>query len=434
MILSACLPLTLMTMTAAAPVGIHQGEPPSELAALAGRELADYAGRIFTEGAALTDDPDAARIFIGTHASNPVIRMMLDNGTMKLPKGPNADQGYVLFTAPGKVYVAAASDKALLHAVYDLLEQYGVFFQISGERLPEPASFKVLPLDISRTPVFPKRGLLPWDNFSCGMSGYDLVDFRQLIDQMARMRFNLLQFHFYPGLIYFMEEVDGETPATGFIGAPVDVFPTKGALGEEAFGGIEVFGPEPYVANRGNLAAQARASRDLMREVIRHAHSRGVEVCVGFELMHPPVGKAPLTDKPDGGLNTIDPLAPESVELSVKRFRSLVEHYPEADYYWMWQSEGRGELSRQVGREPGAAEMREAKAGWAGHSNLAGDIDYAYLFLETAKRLTPEERAKLGTGGWSVEHLFPGIHPDFPEEIIFASLNPYPRDMPWTTG
>jgi biotin operon repressor len=171
-----------------------------------------------------------------------------------------------------------------------------------------------------------------------------------------------------------------------------------------------------------------------MRKVIDYAHSRGVKTCVGFELMYPMGGNPTWTDKPpddDGGANTLNPLDPHNTDISVQRFRSLVQIYPNSDYYWMWQREGFGYLSRNVGREPGAAEMRKKYAHWAQPSAnfpsllLAGDIDYAYLLREVVKRLTPQERARLATGGWYIEHIFPSIDADFPKELIFASLNRY---------
>ena len=309
--------------------------------------------------------------------------------------------------------------------MYALLEAYGVYFQISGERLPERAPFQIKPLDLAAAPAFKYRGLLPWDNFLCGMSGYNLEDYQLLIDRATRLKLNMLQFHFYPGIAFFTETVDGVRAKASCIGMPVDVFPTAGAAGEAAFGGEAVFGPRPYVESAGNPDAQAEAVQGMMRAVLDHAHARGMHTCVGFELMTPPVGAVQMTDKPDGGANCLDPLRPENVSISLQRFRSLVATYPQSDYYWMWQSEGRGVLGRPVGREAGAAEMRAAYARWTPLETLAGDIDYALHFRDVANALTPEERSRLATGGWFVQHLFPGIHPDFPPEIRFASLNGY---------
>ena len=392
---------------------------------LAQAEFRRYFARMFSD---TLDESESkgCNLIIGTPESCPEVKRAIE--TIPLPDGPNADQGYTIRGAGGSIYVIARTGQGVLYGVYTLLEQYGAYFQISGERLPELRPFEHKQLDIRQSPVFQYRGLLPWDNFACGMSGYSLEDYQQLIDRAARMKLNMLQFHFYPGYAFFTERWNGKSVDPSRIGDPVDVFYTKGAIGESAFAGTAVFGPKPYVDNAGNPRAQAEAVQAMLRRVIDYAHSRGMKTCVGFELMHPVGADFTYTDKPgdnNGGLNFANPLDPRNVDLSVERYRTLVGTYPDSDFYWMWQSEGRGYLSRNVGREPGAAEMRAKYAHWAGDPNLTGDIDYAYLFREVANRLTPEERSRLATGGWSIEHIFPGADPDFPKEITFASLNTY---------
>jgi hypothetical protein len=226
-------------------------------------------------------------------------------------------------------------------------------------------------------------------------------------------------------MAYFSGTVDGVTATPACVGMPVDVFPTSGAIGEQAFAGREVFTAPPYAAHRGDPRAQAEACQEMMRTVIRHAHARAMRTCFGFELMETDVGAAELTDKPDGGLNLMNPLSDRNLDISRQRLESLVNTYPESDYYWLWQSEGRGYLSRPVGREPGAAEMREAKAHWCGRPNLEGDIDYAYLFRRVVESLPQPLRKRVATGGWTIEHLFPNIAPEFSADTILASLNSY---------
>ncbi|MBI2844897.1 MAG: hypothetical protein HYX78_16005, partial [Armatimonadetes bacterium] len=210
------------------------------------------------------------------------------------------------------------------------------------------------PIDVSVSPVFKYRGIFPWDNFLDGMSGYNFEHYQELIDRAARMKFNMLQFHFYSGIAFYTEVWDGKPLNPSFIGSPVDVFHTKGAIGEKAFNGIDIFGPKPYVDNIGNPRAQAEECQEMLRKVIDYAHSRGFKTVVGFELMVPVGGEPTWTDKPsdgNGGANYVNPLDPHNVDLSLQRYRTLVQTYPNSDYYWIWQSEGRGFLSRNVGGE-----------------------------------------------------------------------------------
>jgi hypothetical protein len=410
---------------------------------LARAEFRRYFARMFTD---TLDESEAIGydLIIGTPESSGEIKWATDPErsrekrtpgrqaafieTIPLPDGPNADQGYTIRSAAGSIYVVGQTGQGVLYGVYALLEQYGAYFQISGERLPERKPFEHRQFDIRQSPVFKYRGLLPWDNFACGMSGYSLEDYKKLIDRAVRMKFNMLQFHFYPGYAFFTETWNGKPVDPKCIGEPVDTFPTNGSVGESAFKGEAVFGAKPYVNNAGNPRAQAEAVQAMMRQVIDYAHIHGMKTCVGFELMYPVGSGFTYTDKSQdnrGGANLLNPLDPHNVELSAERYRTLVKTYPNSDFYWMWQSEARGYLSRNVGREPGAAEMRAKYAHWTERTDGAGDIDYAYLFREVANRLTPEERSRLATGGWGIEHVFPGADPDFPKEITFASLNSY---------
>jgi hypothetical protein len=429
LLLSSCLQNNKSkTTTPVSAINISLAVPGTPVGHLAREELRLYLEKLFTNPVVINDQEVPGHIVIGTPETSGQIQRLVQDKTLQLPEGANSEQGYTIKTIDNTIYITSTSEQGLLYGIYELVEAYGVYFQISGERLPEKCEFTVKPFDISVAPVFKYRGLLPWDNFLCGMSGYNLEDYQLLIERATRMKFNMLQFHFYPGLAFFTETWDGKPVNPTFVGSPVDVFHTKGAIGEEAFGDIEIFGPTPYVKNIGNPRAQAEACQAMMREVIDYAHRHNMKTCLGFELMFPVGGDPTWTDKPadnNGGANLLNPLDSHNVDLSLARYRSLVETYPNSDFYWMWQTEARGYLSRNVGRETGAAEMREKYKHWTDDDNGRGDIDYAYLFREVANRLTPQERSKLATGGWNIEHIFPGMHENFPEEIIFASLNTY---------
>ncbi len=396
---------------------------------LIGNEMQIYFNQIFDENLTVMDSQanEQPDIIIGT-VDHPLINEAVKTGLLQLPEGQNSQQGYTIKTIDETLYVAAKTDQGLLYGLYELLEQYGCYFQINGEIVPDKKPFYVKKLDITEKPVFKYRGLLPWDNFLCGMSGYNLEDYQLLIDRATRMKFNILQFHFYPGMAFFTEEWDGKPVDPTCIGMPVDVFETEGAVAEDAFGNIKKFAPKPYVENIGSPRAQAQAVQEMFRKVLDYAHSRNFKTAVGFELMLPRGGNFTYTQKPkddNGGHNIINPLNEDNVKKSVHRLRTLMKTYPQSDYYWLWQSEARGILSRNIGTEAGAKEFREKYGHWAKHPNFAGDVDYAYMFKQVAEALSPEERKKLSTGGWSIEHLFPNINDEIPDEVIFASLNSY---------
>jgi hypothetical protein len=411
-------------------IRVNAGTAVSPLQQYAVDEFQSYARKMFSDSIDVSGDGSDFRIVIGTPSTNKMVKKAIDAGKLSLPAGKNSGQGYAIKTIDGANYVAGTTDAGVLYGVYALLEEYGAYFQIDGERLPPKTAFRVKNLDVAANPVFKYRALLPWDNFLCGMSGWNLEHYREFIDRAARMKFNMLQFHFYPTLAFFTETWNGKPVDPKFLGSPVDTFKTKGSIGERVFGGIEIFGSKPYVDHLGNPRAQAEACQDMMRQVIDYAHARGFKTCVGFELMYPVSGGFSMAARTKE-VKFINPLDPKNVEKSVERYRMLVKTYPKSDFYWLWQDEGGGILDQNFGGEPGVAEMRKKHLRWSG-VGPTGDIDYAYHFREVAKRLTPEEQSKLATGGWGVQHLFPNIDRDFPKNVIFASLNHYslPRSVP----
>jgi hypothetical protein len=391
-----------------------------------GEEVKTYFGKLFTNPVEFRQEAESCQVVLGTPESNARIRELIRAGQLTLPPGKNADQGYAIKTVDQTLHVAASTEIGLLYGVYALLEAYGAYFQISGDCLPVRAPFTVKPLDVCVAPAFKYRGIMPWDNFLCGSSGYNEEDWHDLIMRATRMKYNKLDLHFYSGYVYYNEVWDGKPVPPRWAAQPADFAP-QGKPGAKAFGDSKLFCVRNWEENKGNPIKQAEASQAMLRRVIDYSHDRGWVVVAGFALMQPRGGDFVKTqrsgDARKGGLNTPDPLSTRTVELSLQRYRRLQQIYPNADYYWMWQTEGGGKMCREIGNEPGTRDMRTKYAHWGSRPGAEGDIDYAYLFREVARRLTPEERSRLATGGWSVEHLFPGIQKDFPKEIIFASLN-----------
>ena len=418
----------LVWMTSAVFAGnieVSCGNPEGDVGRLAVEELDSYLDKIFFGEVKLNAKAWSSDIVVGTVKDNKLVAKAVKSGNLALAEGKNDDQGYVIKTIGKTIYVAGKTEVGVLYGVYELLEQYGAYFQISGEILPDKTNLSVKQLDISETPVFKYRGLMPWDNFLCGMSGYNLEDSQELIRRATRMKYNLMNLHFYPDYVMYNEVWDGKAVKPSWVAQPNEFAP-KGKPGEKAFGDMDLMCVRPWTENKGDPLKQAEACQQMFRDVIDYGHSYGWAFVAGFALTQPRGGDFTYTDKAgdswDGSMNMPDPLVDKNIDLQVQRYRRLSEIYPNADYYWMWQSEGEGGLGRNISKTPGHKEMREKYSYW-GDENRAGDRDYAYMFLKVAEKLTKEERSKLATGGWDIQHLFPGIDKDFPKELIFASLN-----------
>ncbi|HUI91015.1 MAG TPA: hypothetical protein VLX68_02100 [Chitinivibrionales bacterium] len=405
-------------------IKIKTGSPKSALESYVITDAVGFMSRMFSDTIDTSGAGASFHIIIGTPSNNALVSQQVSGGGISLPAGKNASQGYAIKTVGGAIYLAAATDTGISAAVYDFLEQYGAYFLISGEILPPQTAFTIKNLSVTATPAFRYRGLLPWDNFLCGMSGWNEEDFRLFIDRMVRMRMNFLEFHFYPGMAYYNETYsDGSSATSDHVADWQNSFQPSQIVGGGAFGSITTFGTRQWWQNQAKGAAvQSDSCQAMLRRVIDYARSRGLSTVAGFCLMQPRGGTFTMTNT-RGWDPMPDPLVAHNADLEVDRFHRLEQIYPNSDYYWMWQAEAGGALWKTVTNDASATAMRNQYSYWVTDANKKGDIDYGYLFLQTVNKLTSAERSRIATGGWDMSELFNGYDRDCPKEIIFHGMN-----------
>jgi hypothetical protein len=420
-----CLSVGITCLVPSASSGaikIKASPSPTALERYYVKDFTGYLAKIFTDAIDTSGVGTTFNIVIGTVSGNTLIAAQITGGRLTLPTGKNANQGYAIKTIDSTIYVAAVTDTGIGYGLYNLLEQYGVYFQISGEVLPAQAAYAIKSINLSLVPVFRYRALFPWDNFLMGMSGWNETDFDLFIDRMARLRLNMIQFHFYPGLAYYNEVYsNGSRVDPWFIADWANNVVPSRLIGSQAFGSLAYFGNKEY---HDNNTAQARAAacQAMLKRVLDYAHSRGLATVVGFALMQPQGGGFTMTTT--RGWNPMpDPLVAKNADLEVERYRRLVSIYPNSDYYWMWQTEAGGNFWKTVTNDASATAMRNQYANWCTDANRKGDIDYAYLFWQTVNKLTAAEQSRIATGGWDISRLFPGFNQTCPAGIIFHNMN-----------
>ncbi|MCK6487085.1 MAG: hypothetical protein L6R48_01880 [Planctomycetes bacterium] len=130
-------------------------------------------------------------LVIGTLEGNPLLAALVRDGLLDLPEEP---QGYAIacLEAPGGpgrrlVAIVGATEAGLIHGVCDFgARDLGV--EISYDEAWDPAHRpgldKLAPGRRRCAPGIADRGIWTW--------GYVLYDYRRFIDNMARLRFNLL--------------------------------------------------------------------------------------------------------------------------------------------------------------------------------------------------------------------------------------------------
>jgi hypothetical protein len=243
------------------------------------------------------------------------------------------------------VLLAGGNDETgTMYAAYELLERLGIVFQLTGDIIPQHKPDLVLPaLDVRLEPAFKHRGM----HCCHGIRWYmGLADFRSELDQLAKLKLNVLQFYWGMGGPW-AEFSYGGTKAeiiypkeSGYCAWAMNSGTAKSVvIGRECFP-EDYLGPPEFAKVQTQAEAYSTA-REFLREIIRYAHSRKVQVWLALgemtyvppNLVPPPAAKLGFGPFYCGiAVPHGDPAVLGIWEAAV---RSMIETYPEADRYWV---------------------------------------------------------------------------------------------------
>jgi len=314
--------------------------------------------------------------------------------------------------------ICAASEQALLYAVFDFLERQGMVFGIDGASLPiDRADALSLPEQgrpWMASPRFAVRGLLPWPDFLNCISIYNDEDFKTYFAAMLRMRFNMFGMHVYTqndtnvmaesylsfdfaGSGHRAALEDSTMSSWGYLPQRTSTF----KMGAAEFFDHETFGSDATRLGADNWDIAARTT-DMLRKAFNFAQELGIRTGIGFEPYQNPAEIAralpPEALSHPGGLIE----SRTGRDLLERRLADLLERYPMVDYVWLWQDEA---------------------ANWDGRKKdvplSTTPFTQAYDFL---KRHAPQKR--LVVAGWGgVARYFENLHQRLPEDIVFSALS-----------
>lgn len=98
------------------------------------------------------------------------------------------------------VTLSGASSDEVLQAAYTALELMGYRFFVSGPVVPASLDLGALPTAKKvYTPTVLRRGIRQHINFPMDVSSYPLAEAKEYVRNLARMRYNWITFHSYPG-------------------------------------------------------------------------------------------------------------------------------------------------------------------------------------------------------------------------------------------
>lgn len=207
------------------------------------------------------------------------VRALLDAG---YAPGEFSVRSQTVEGAP-ELLLEGASRNALLCALYSWFEHLGLCFELSGATASKrvEASDFLKPVDFRVKPVFPWRGIRQHINFPMDLSGYSLLEAKKYIANVARLRFNHITFHSYPGQWYEAPVVQPPNAGKFFYGVTYrpgeDPFLREHVRNEKFFCIPEI---EPFYEDPGVRSAMAM---DWLRNVMREALRFGIRIQFSFE-------------------------------------------------------------------------------------------------------------------------------------------------------
>ena len=345
------------TLFAMPRVAVVVGDEASQLESFAADQLCGYLEKLFglkTMPETELGDDCQMGFLIGSPQTNAAVAATLDgDGWPQLGK-----QGLVLKRGRLKktpvLVVGGGSPQATLWAVYELVERWGVRYLLQGDLFPDPplpqlnehkpgeveAALRLPRRDVVMEPNFPIRGWRVINDFAMGPEGWGIDDYRPVLDQLTKMKFNRIVLATYPWQPFLHLEFKGVKRHSASLWFNYHYPITDDMPGRQLFGDEpEFWNPDmPLDATYDELVA---AAQQHVRSIMAHAHQRGMECVMTAVLVeYPPEFAAVLADTEQirqlGALNVVPgPKVgvddPTLADLAATVARTTVNTYPEAD-------------------------------------------------------------------------------------------------------
>ncbi|MEO6435787.1 MAG: hypothetical protein ABIP55_08500, partial [Tepidisphaeraceae bacterium] len=217
------------------PVTVVIAPDAPELEKFAANELCGYLNKLF--GVDVTPAPSIAgsakAVFL---IGNPTTNLLVS----KTDFPSVSDQGIIVKSVAidGRptLIVGGGSAQATLWAVYDLVERWGVRYLLHGDVLPARRAFEMPTLNVAEEPNLRVRQWRVLNEHAMGPISWGMADYKPVIDQLAKLRFNRLLLYIWPGQPFLPLEHKGikQTSGTLFFGHHYPI--TDNMVGRSLFG------------------------------------------------------------------------------------------------------------------------------------------------------------------------------------------------------
>lgn len=338
-------------------VDIVIGEKAPTLERLAADELSSQLKRVYEADVKIgsTVPVDAPHvIFVGspdTNASMKPFAKSWPSGNKKL-----TDQGHLLRSVTHNnkpaLLIGGGSPVATYWAVAEFGHRLGIRSMLFGDLDPvSPPAFTLQSHDIVVEPSPRHRGWHFENFFHTDSASWSADEFRSVIRQLAKQRFNHITIGIHTGQPFAHIEYAGITQSTSHFVGQTPIAVSGDTLGRKAFGGAKTF-ENPSFVGADNYAKRRAAGEKHLREIISAAQAFGMRVSLAISVRGFPAEFAELwpdlAAKLKPNETTVWPmprLATDEHFAGMMRtwVRAVIETYPTLDGLEIWDSLASGD-------------------------------------------------------------------------------------------
>ena len=264
------------------PIRIVTGDRPGRLVSHAAGELQNYIKRLFGRSSRIVARPGrtSCRILTLDAAAPPVPETL-------------SDQGYVLrpvrIGGRSMFQIAGGSPQATMWGVYDLIERWGVRYELHGDLFPDAPGRMALPKrPITRDPDLKVRGFRLYNNFCNNPCAWPTEDYRIAIDQLAKMRMNAILMTSRPYDPFANVTFRGarKTLAQTNFGWRVPIRPDHPGYERFVQSGDAQRGTfvSPVLDGHPTVDEACAAGQKYWRRICRFAHARGIKFIISMYM------------------------------------------------------------------------------------------------------------------------------------------------------
>jgi tetratricopeptide (TPR) repeat protein len=183
------------------------------------------------------------------------------------------------------VILSSSTSTGILHAAYTLLEEVGIVFDIMGPIIPENLDInRIITMNKEVKSFLTHRGIRQHINFPMDISSYSQEQAKEYIKNLARMRFNHITFHSYPGQWYEVRLQDKTVIAGGFFYDRTHIIPESSVVRDVIRSNRKYFcipEIEPYFEN---AEERSRKSIEWLAGLMSFSKELGMWVQLSIEL------------------------------------------------------------------------------------------------------------------------------------------------------